>query len=190
MKLFLTTLILCAPLCAGELDFLENLTGPAPGPLGLPDEHVMVKARPPKVLPYVAPVFAKDPHALIRAAAEKHHVPAAFVNSIVAAESNFQADALSPKGAIGFMQLMPETAQLFGADPHVPEQNIDAGTRYLRWLMDRYSNYRDGLRRVIAAYNAGPGMVDRYSGVPPFPETRMYVARVLGFLQQFQRTRG
>jgi soluble lytic murein transglycosylase-like protein len=130
-----------------------------------------------------------DVHALIRAAAQKHGVPPEFVTSIVKAESNFNPDALSPKGAIGLMQLMPETAQQFGADPHIPEQNIDAGTRYLRWLIDKYHRYRDGSSRAIAAYNAGPAMVDRYRGTPPFRETRIYVARVLGFLRDFKSGR-
>jgi soluble lytic murein transglycosylase-like protein len=125
--------------------------------------------------------------ALIHLAAVKHGVPPAFVKSIIAAESNFNYAALSPKGAIGFMQLMPETAEEMGADPNVPEQNIDAGTRYLRWLMDRYQKRKNSLKHVIAAYNAGPGMVDRYRGVPPFKETQRYVTRVLGFLHQFQR---
>jgi len=190
MKVFVTALILSCPIFAGDLDFLRDLPESPNIRFHLPDERVAVRGRPARPLPPISLNFPKDPHALIRAAAQKHNVPAAFVKSIVAAESNFQADALSPKGAIGFMQLMPETAELFGADPNVPEQNIDAGTRYLRWLMDRYRNYRDGLRRVIAAYNAGPGMVDRYRGVPPFPETRVYVTRVLAFLRQFERGRG
>ena len=114
-------------------------------------------------------------------------VSAAFVTSIMAAESNFDASAISPKGAIGLMQLMPATAQLFGADPTVPEQNVDAGTHYLRFLIDRYHKYGNWLKRVIAAYNAGPGVVDRYHGVPPYRETKTYVARVLAFLKKFQR---
>ncbi len=122
---------------------------------------------------------------LIDGAAAKHRVPAAFIASIVAAESNFNCAAISPKGAIGLMQLMPETAKQFGADPAVPAENIDAGTRYLRWLMERYQKRRNSINHVIAAYNAGPAMVDRYRGIPPFRETRMYVARVLGFLKQF-----
>lgn len=77
------------------------------------------------------------------------------------------------------MQLMPETAQEFSADPAVPEQNVEAGTHYLSWLLQRYAGRRDQVRRAVAAYNAGPGMVDRYHGVPPFRETRHYVARVL-----------
>jgi soluble lytic murein transglycosylase-like protein len=128
-----------------------------------------------------------DTHAVIAAAAKKHNVPAAFVKSIVAAESNFNTEALSPKGAIGLMQLMPATAQEYGADPTVPEQNVDAGTRYLRWLMNRYGKSRNMMRRVIAAYNAGPGVVDRYRGVPPYRETQRYVVRVMGFMKQYQR---
>ena len=126
---------------------------------------------------------------LIAEAAVKHRVPAAFVTSIVAAESNFDCAAVSPKGAVGLMQLMPETAKQFGANPAVPSENIDAGTRYLGWLMKRYEKRRDSIKHVIAAYNAGPGMVDRYRGVPPFRETRAYVSRVLGFLKQFSPSR-
>jgi soluble lytic murein transglycosylase-like protein len=133
------------------------------------------------------PVIPKEETLLlIAAAAEKHNVPAAFVQSIIAAESNYNSAAISPRGAIGLMQLMPSTAQDFGADPAVPAQNVDAGTRYLRWLMNRYQKSRGSIKRVIAAYNAGPGMVDRYRGVPPFHETRTYVARVLGFLKQYE----
>jgi soluble lytic murein transglycosylase-like protein len=146
-------------------------------------------------MPALLPLFREavtriiDTHALIRAAAQKHRVPAAFISSIVAAESNFDPNALSPKGAIGLMQLMPATAQLFGADPAVPEQNVDAGTHYLRVLMDKYHKYRNSLTRVIAAYNAGPGVVDRYHGVPPYRETKTYVARVLAFMKKYQRER-
>jgi soluble lytic murein transglycosylase-like protein len=124
---------------------------------------------------------------LIADAAAKHNVPSAFVASIVAAESNFDCSAVSPKGAVGLMQLMPETAQQFGADPAIPAQNIDAGTRYLRWLMDRYQKTRNSITHVIAAYNAGPGMVDRYRGVPPFRETRTYVKRVMAYMKEYSR---
>jgi soluble lytic murein transglycosylase-like protein len=135
-----------------------------------------------------APLLSKaEALILIAGAATRHRVPAAFVAAIVAAESNFKSTAVSPKGAIGLMQLMPNTAKQFGADPSVPAENIDAGTRYLGWLMARYQNRRNSIRHVIAAYNAGPGMVDRYRGVPPFRETRNYVSRVLGNLRQFSR---
>jgi soluble lytic murein transglycosylase-like protein len=124
---------------------------------------------------------------MIRKAAEKHRVKAALVKSIMAAESAFNANAVSAKGALGLMQLMPETAQQFGADPLNPVENIDAGARYLRVLLDRYRGCRNRMTRVIAAYNAGPGMVDKYRGIPPFPETRGYVARVLMYLRYYER---
>jgi len=133
------------------------------------------------------PLKVPEVQAMIRAAAEKNRVPEAFVKSIVAAESNFNTDAVSAVGAIGLMQLMPSTAQEYNADPKIPEQNVDAGTRYLHILMEKYRKCRNPLSRVIAAYNAGPGAVDRYRGVPPFRETRKYVVRVMAFLKQFQR---
>jgi soluble lytic murein transglycosylase-like protein len=128
-----------------------------------------------------------DVSAIIHAAAAKHNISAAIVKSIVAAESNFDPHALSPTGAIGLMQLMPATAHEYGADPTVPEQNVDAGTQYLGRLLKRYARHRNGLSRAIAAYNAGPGVVDRCHGIPPYRETRTYVARVLGFLRQYRK---
>lgn len=138
-----------------------------------------------KARPEIPAVSKAEALRLIAGAAAKYHVPIAFVASIVTAESNFDCAAISPKGAIGLMQLMPDTAEEFGADPAVPSQNIDAGTHYLRWLMDRYRKKGNAMKRVIAAYNAGPGVVDRYRGVPPFRETRTYVARVLALLKRF-----
>ena len=128
-----------------------------------------------------------NPQAIIQSAAQKNNVSAAFVKSIVAAESNFNPNAVSAKGAIGLMQLMPETAHEYGADPSIPAQNVEAGTRYLGWLLQRYHKYRDGLSRAIAAYNAGPAMVDRYRGIPPFRETRNYVSRVLTYFREYKR---
>jgi soluble lytic murein transglycosylase-like protein len=126
-----------------------------------------------------------DPTRIIRAAARKHNVPAALVKSIVAAESAFDANAVSPRGAIGLMQLMPVIARHYGADPSIPEQNIDAGARYLGALIERYAEHPDGLHRAIAAYNAGPSVVDRYQGIPPYKQTREYVERVLSYLEQY-----
>lgn len=128
-----------------------------------------------------------DPTSFIKAAARKHKVHAALVKGIVAAESAFDANAVSAKGAIGLMQLMPETAEQYGVDPLVPEENIDGGTRYLHFLIERYARYRNGLKRAIAAYNAGPAIVDRYRGVPPYRETKGYVTRVLTFMRQYER---
>jgi soluble lytic murein transglycosylase-like protein len=128
-----------------------------------------------------------DVHAIIQAAALKHNVHPAFVKSIVAAESNFNCDAVSPKGAIGLMQLMPSTASEYGVNPSVPAENVDGGAHYLSVLLNRYHNRRNGFQCAIAAYNAGPAMVDHYRGIPPFRETRTYVARVMKFFKQFQK---
>lgn len=118
---------------------------------------------------------APTPLELADAAADRYGLPRVLVRSVMAAESGFAPLAMSPKGAIGLMQLMPGTAQVLGADPHDPAQNVDAGTRYLRDLLEKY-NY--GLRHALAAYNAGPGAVDKYNGVPPYRETIDYISRI------------
>ena len=128
----------------------------------------------------------EEVHALIAAAARKHGVPTALVKSIVATESNFRVNVVSSKGAVGLMQLLPSTAREYGANAMVPEQNIDAGTRYLRFLIEKYRNSRNPLKNAIAAYNAGFGAVDRYNGVPPYRETRDYVDRVLTRMKQYE----
>jgi len=128
----------------------------------------------------------EEVHALIASASRRHGVPTALVKSIVATESNFRCNAVSSRGSIGVMQLLPSTARQYGADARVPEQNIDAGTRYLRFLIERYRHCNSPLKNVIAAYNAGYGAVDRYHGVPPFPETQGYVNRVLALMHQYQ----
>jgi soluble lytic murein transglycosylase-like protein len=143
--------------------------------------------RAPELLLNRLPRKIVDPTPMIQAAARKHKVRPALVRSIVAAESAFNANAVSPRGAIGLMQLMPATAELYGADPLVPEQNIDAGTQYLGALIQKYGRQRNGLKKAIAAYNAGPGTVDRYRGIPPYRETRGYVTRVLSYLRQYER---
>jgi soluble lytic murein transglycosylase-like protein len=99
--------------------------------------------------------------------------------SLVRAESNFDPNALSAAHAQGLMQLIPETAQRFGVtDLHDPGQNIEAGLAYLRWLLHRFD---DDVIKTTAAYNAGEGAVERYNGVPPYPETQAYVERILRF---------
>ncbi|RPI07710.1 MAG: lytic transglycosylase domain-containing protein, partial [Acidobacteriales bacterium] len=86
---------------------------------------------------------------------------------------------VSSKGAIGIMQLMPRTARALQADPADPEQNVDAGARYLRELLIKYLDDPYQVRKALAAYNAGPAAVDRFDGIPPFPETQRYVRKVL-----------
>jgi soluble lytic murein transglycosylase-like protein len=118
-----------------------------------------------------------DPRTLVRDAARRSGLPPEFVESVAKIESAMQAGAVSPKGAIGVMQLMPDTARSLGANPHDLEQNIDAGTRLLRDLLLKY----DGdVVKALSAYNAGEGAVDRYHGMPPYNETRQYVNKVIG----------
>ncbi len=113
----------------------------------------------------------------IQEAAQLYQLPQAFIRAIVLVESNFYPDAVSRVGAIGLMQLMPETASNMGVrDPFDPRQNVLGGTRYLRVLANRFNG---DLVRTVAAYNAGENAVDKYGGVPPYAETRRYVRSVL-----------
>jgi hypothetical protein len=124
---------------------------------------------------------------LIHAAAQKHGVEEKLIASVIAAESNFDAKAVSRKNALGLMQLLPKTAARYAVtNIFDPEQNIDAGTHYLKDLLERYHG---NLRLALAAYNAGPEMVDRYGGVPPFPETRNYVRQITSALAAIQTVR-
>ena len=118
-----------------------------------------------------------DLRALATAAAKRHGLDPALVLAVANVESGLRPSAVSPKGARGLMQLMPPTAKDMGVtDVFDPLQNLEGGTRYLRELLSRY----DGdLKRALAAYNAGPGAVDKYKGVPPYRETLAYVRRVL-----------
>lgn len=119
------------------------------------------------------------PQELVTEAAHHAGLPPAIVHSIARAESGYHEDAVSPKGAIGIMQLMPSTAADLHADPRDPAQNADAGARYLRDLLEKYENDPHQVSKAVAAYNAGPAAVDKYHGVPPYPETIQYVNRVL-----------
>jgi hypothetical protein len=113
---------------------------------------------------------------LIHAASQKHGVDEKLIAQVIAAESNFDAKAVSRKRALGLMQLLRETAARYDVvNVFDPAQNIDAGTHYLKDLLARY---RGNLALALAAYNAGPEMVDRYGGIPPFPETQNYVREI------------
>jgi soluble lytic murein transglycosylase-like protein len=108
----------------------------------------------------------------------EHHVDARLVRAMISVESGYQERARSPKGAMGLMQLMPETARRFNVtDPYNPQANIEGGIRYLRTLLDRFPE-----RLALAAYNAGEAAVERFRGIPPYAETRDYVSRVLGMI--------
>jgi hypothetical protein len=115
--------------------------------------------------------------AYIREGALIYRLPEAFVRAVMRVESNFYPDAVSNRGAMGLMQLMPGTASAMGVlDAFDARQNILGGTRFLRVLANSFGG---DLVRTIAAYNAGPGAVQRYDGIPPYAETRRYVQRVL-----------
>jgi soluble lytic murein transglycosylase-like protein len=129
------------------------------------------EALPPESLPGAIPYSG-----LIRGAAQKHGVDEKLIAHVIAAESNFDPKAVSRKRALGLMQLLPQTAARYSVvDVFDPAQNIDAGTRYLRDLLEKY---RGNLPLALAAYNAGPEAVDRFGGVPPFSETQHYVKRI------------
>jgi soluble lytic murein transglycosylase-like protein len=113
---------------------------------------------------------------LVQEAAERHHIDPALVRAVIETESGWNATAKSRKGALGLMQLIPTTAVRFGVnDAFSPQQNVDAGVRYLKTLLQRYNGNLD---LALAAYNAGEGAVDRAHGIPAFRETRDYVQKV------------
>jgi soluble lytic murein transglycosylase-like protein len=124
---------------------------------------------------------AQDIDAAIDEAAARHHVDPSLVRSVVKVESNFNPNAISPKGAMGLMQLMPSTARSLNvANPFDPAQNVDAGVRHLRKLLDSYGG---SVTLSLAAYNAGSGAVARSAGVPHFRETQDYVRRITKLYQ-------
>lgn len=144
----------------------DDYVPPAPAPVSAAPQPAAVSQK---------PIPALSPQELADAAADKYGLPRWLVRSVMKNESGFQPRALSPKGAVGLMQLMPSTAQTLGANATDPAQNADAGARYLRDLLLKYDG---GLWHALAAYNAGPGAVDKYRGVPPYSETVRYIERI------------
>lgn len=161
-----------------------------PPPPQPPQTDIAPVPAPPAPQPAPSPLHLLDTHdipagpfgALIYEVAARYSLNPDLVAAIVRVESSFNPRARSRKGACGLMQLLPETARRFGLrrkDLFDPAKNLDAGARYLRWLADRFGH--DPVR-VLAAYNAGEGAVQRYGGVPPFKETRRYVDRIFSLL--------
>ncbi len=142
------------------------------------EERVARSEAPPKK----KSVTVEDIVRLARDSALRNGVPEDLVLSVIKAESNFNPNAVSPKGAKGLMQLMPSMVQALGVkDPYSPEENIDAGVGLLRSLLDRYNG---DYRKALAAYNAGDGAVQKNGGVPPYKETQDYVKKVISYYLQ------
>lgn len=152
------------------------------------EEHA-ARAEAVPILPAIpgdaAPVLT--PREIVQKAAERYGLPVSLVESVARAESGFRVDAVSPKGAIGLMQLMPGTAAELNADPYDPHENADAGVRYLRDLLIKYMDHDYQVEMALAAYNAGPGTVDKYKGIPPYRETQNYVRRVIDTKRKLER---
>lgn len=137
--------------------------------------------------PAAAPAGAAPFRDLIEQAAARYGVDPALVTAVIQHESGFDPSATSPAGAAGLMQLMPSTAASLGVDPYDPAQAIDGGTRYLAQQLARFGGVP---ALALAAYNAGPGAVERYGGVPPYPETQRYVRNVLATYEALRRPVG
>jgi soluble lytic murein transglycosylase-like protein len=143
-----------------SIDILPDPPKPAPAPK-----------------PAVAAIAPSDIPTLIARAGAQRNIDVDLLNSVIRTESGFRANAVSRAGARGLMQLMPATARDLGVDDAFkPDQNINGGAAYLDQLLTRY---HDDLKLALAAYNAGPQAVDRYRGIPPYRETRAYIARVI-----------
>jgi len=113
----------------------------------------------------------------VRQASIKHNIEEELIRAIIKRESNFKYDVTSRTGAMGLMQLMPKTAEGLGVkNGYDIEENINGGTQYIKWMLDKY---KGNFKLALAAYNAGPGAVDKYKGIPPYEETKAYVPYVL-----------
>ena len=152
---------------ASEVDRIETVPDPAPAEstLASPSQSQTVTA-----------LAGKRMEEIVSSAAFAQGLPSEFIRSVAKVESGMQPAAVSPKGAVGLMQLMPGTAADLKVVPTDPADNALGGARYLRELLIRYHN---DAALALAAYNAGPGAVDKFGGVPPYPETRQYIVRVL-----------
>ncbi|HET6205980.1 MAG TPA: lytic transglycosylase domain-containing protein [Terracidiphilus sp.] len=160
----------------GEIASVERVPDPPPPPAETV-ASAPAAGSPPDANPGKADLTQADLHEMLAKAGHEHNVDVDLLASVVKAESGGNAHAISRAGAQGLMQLMPDTAADLGvADSFRPEQNVRGGSTYLDELLTRY---HDNLSLALAAYNAGPAAVDKYHGIPPYRETRLYVARVI-----------
>ena len=171
-------------LSAGEDNYIEFAPGEVAAFDTLPDPPAAAAVVPPapQAAQHSARLTPADLHEMLARAGSEHNLDVDLLASVVKAESGGNARAVSRSGAQGLMQLMPMTAAGLGVqDSFQPEQNVRGGSAYLDGLLSRY---HDNLALALAAYNAGPEAVDKYRGIPPYAETRAYVARVI---HQFNR---
>jgi soluble lytic murein transglycosylase-like protein len=169
------------PGTAGSSDFAARLasvtdTSPAAAPTGATATGATGAA----AGPGAATPFAAE----IDAAAKKYNVDPALLRGLIRQESNFNPNATSPAGARGLTQLMPGTAAALGVDPSVPAQAIEGGAKYLRQQLDKFGG---DPAKALAAYNAGPGAVQRYGGVPPYAETQNYVRKIMAYAAEYRQ---
>jgi soluble lytic murein transglycosylase-like protein len=175
----------------GEIQALEATlvqapAAAAPQPAARAFSQVLAQAQTGTTTAQGLPAQAQQFLPQVQQAAARYGVDPALIEAVIQQESGWNPQATSASGAAGLMQLMPATAQGLGvSDPYDPAQSIDAGARYLRGQLDRYHG---DVRLALAAYNAGPGAVAQYGGVPPYPETQRYVAAVLENMQRFGAT--
>lgn len=184
--------------CVGKNGTVHYTNVDPPGPAGRRCRVVVRERRPGRARPNArrdrVPARDRSPDrysrydAWIREAAGLYQLPESFIRAIMRVESDFNHDVVSSAGAMGLMQLMPQTAAAMGVrDPFDPRQNIFGGARYLRILANKFNG---DLVLTIAAYNAGEAAVMRYRGVPPYEETRRYVQRVLTYYYAFRSGAG
>ena len=163
-------------------------SSPSAPPAAAPIESAVPPKPRPAPRPAPPPAGAVSIARYVDDAAARHGVPASLVAAVIAVESKFNSRAVSQRGALGLMQLMPGTAALLGVrDAFDPRENVEAGARHLRELLDRFAN---DVALALAAYNAGPQAVIKHGGVPPYPETQAFVARVLARAENVLLPRG
>ncbi|HZQ68756.1 MAG TPA: lytic transglycosylase domain-containing protein [Terriglobales bacterium] len=160
-----------------DIDHFEKDLTPVTAPAALAATAPAVRKPLSIALPQPKALDAKALNEVINSISDRHKIDPDLINSVIHAESGFNSRAVSPKGARGLMQLMPQTANQLGVNNSFdPEANVEGGTRYLRELLEQY-NF--DIVKALAAYNAGPHRVEQYHGVPPYYETRAYVAKII-----------